>query len=152
MPLLQTKPSCPHRVESLLFSSWLAHRPSTQVIPHRYYALPPAFPPSNLCREHLYRSHTRPISCARCCKSFATEDALVLHSRDVVQCPIAEVPASLDGIDKFQERQLRSRKRTLRQTEAEKWAAVYRILFPTDDPDTIPSPCTSTPAPRLLLV
>jgi hypothetical protein len=46
------------------------------------------------------------------------------------------------GFNKDQDAQLRSRKRdpTVR-TEGDRWRKVYRILFPLDFEDSIPSPC-----------
>ena len=50
----------------------------------------------------------------------------------------------LDGFSKEQERQLRSRKKSDKNmTDAERWRETYLILFPDDDPATIPSPCES---------
>ncbi|SPO04555.1 uncharacterized protein DNG_07240 [Cephalotrichum gorgonifer] len=47
----------------------------------------------------------------------------------------------LDGFTKAQERQLKSRKKTeMNRTDEGKWREMYLILFPDDDPETIPSP------------
>jgi hypothetical protein len=61
------------------------------------------------------------------------------HARDVGLCQISE-PVVLQGFDKEQEQRLRKRKRSM-LTEAEKWKEMYKILFPYDDDDSIPSPC-----------
>lgn len=48
----------------------------------------------------------------------------------------------LEGFDKAQERKLKSKKRNAGvQTEEEKWKGVYRILFPDDAEEDMPSPC-----------
>jgi len=46
----------------------------------------------------------------------------------------------LEGFDKDQERLLKSRKKST-LTEEEKWKEMFRILFPNDEEDLIPSPC-----------
>jgi hypothetical protein len=48
---------------------------------------------------------------------------------------------ALEGFDKDQERQLKSKKKSqVYQTEDEKWKSVYRILFPEDSDTDIPTP------------
>jgi hypothetical protein len=44
------------------------------------------------------------------------------------------------SISKEQEKQLR-RRAGATQSESEKWNEVYRILFPDDDPEDMPTPC-----------
>lgn len=91
-------------------------------------------------KEHLYRRHLLPISCHRCCSTFANEPLLREHQRDPLGCEIQEqIP--LEGFDKDQERKLKSKKRSLvHQTEEEKWKCVYNILFPDDNVIDMPSP------------
>lgn len=92
-------------------------------------------------KEHLYRRHLLPIQCNRCCSTFANEPSLREHQRDPHGCEVQEqVP--LEGFDKDQERMLKSKKRSQAyQSEEDKWKSVYRILFPDDNEDTMPSPC-----------
>jgi hypothetical protein len=55
--------------------------------------------------------------------------------------------APAEGITQAQELKLRSRKRNTRKnnsspkTEFDKWIEMYKILFPNDEEDSIPSPC-----------
>ena len=53
-----------------------------------------------------------------------------------------------DGIDPIKKELLRSRKkancRATDSTEHGKWIGVYKILFPDDDPSSIPSPCKAS--------
>jgi len=50
---------------------------------------------------------------------------------------------SPEGFTPSQEKQLRSRRKAQPEmTEGEKWFNVYAILFPDDDPQEAPSPCT----------
>jgi hypothetical protein len=92
-------------------------------------------------REHLYRRHLLPIQCHRCCSTFPNEPTLRDHQRDARGCEIREqVPP--EGFDKDQERKLKSKKRSLvYQSEEDKWKGVYRILFPDDVEEAMPSPC-----------
>jgi hypothetical protein len=46
----------------------------------------------------------------------------------------------VDGISKAQEEKLRRKKKST-ETEEKLWKAMYCILFPDDDEDTITSPC-----------
>ncbi|KAF2469800.1 uncharacterized protein BDR25DRAFT_227736, partial [Lindgomyces ingoldianus] len=91
-------------------------------------------------REHLYRRHLLPIQCNRCCSTFPNEPSLREHQRDPRGCEIQEqIP--LEGFDKDQERKLKSKKRNLGfLTEEDKWKGVYRILFPDDNEENMPSP------------
>jgi hypothetical protein len=65
------------------------------------------------------------------------------HSREEIPCKIAPIDASeaTAGVSKEQEKHLRSRKRPAGQTEVDRWKDMYRILFPDDREDSIPSPC-----------
>jgi len=90
-------------------------------------------------REHLYRLHALPIRCSRCCTVFTSETLLEEHYRLPDICPINLL--DIEGSNKDQEMKLRSRKKSPAASEAEKWKATYRILFPDDEEDLIPSPC-----------
>lgn len=100
----------------------------------------PGFTTVARLKEHLYRRHLLPIQCNRCCSIFENESQLREHQRDPRGCEIQEqVP--LEGFDKAQERKLKSKKRsTVCQTEEDKWKSVYRILFPDDADEDMPSP------------
>jgi hypothetical protein len=69
------------------------------------------------------------------------------HLRQPKVCEIKEAQP-MEGFDKAQEKELRSRKRTM-LNEVEKWKATYRILFPDDDEQLQPSPCESLLVTRL---
>jgi hypothetical protein len=72
---------------------------------------------------------------------FKADALLKTHQRAEPPCPIRD-EMEIEGFDRNQERLLRSRKRaTEPMTEKEKWRAMYRILFPNDDPANTPSPC-----------
>jgi hypothetical protein len=100
----------------------------------------PGFTTVSRLKEHLYRRHLLPIQCNRCCSIFENESQLREHQRDPRGCEIQE-QMPLEGFDKAQERKLKSKKRSLgSQTEEDKWKSVYRILFPDDADDDMPSP------------
>jgi hypothetical protein len=63
-----------------------------------------------------------------------------MHSREPEPCRVSETE-EIDGYSKEQEKQLRGRKRPPKQTEVDRWFEMYHILFPHDDPKSIPSPC-----------
>lgn len=98
-------------------------------------------------KEHLYRRHMLPIHCYRCREIFTNDRLLQLHSRSKQQCAVRDDLSGeqeLQGIDAHQERLLRSRKRTDR-SEGDKWCDVFRICFPADAPDSIPTPWFELP-------
>ncbi|KAI5456709.1 hypothetical protein BGZ63DRAFT_457996 [Mariannaea sp. PMI_226] len=88
-------------------------------------------------KEHIYRCHMLPIHCPRCGMVFSSESLLKTHQRLPEGCAVQLVNFP-EGIDKEQEVLLRKRKK--KGTEEEKWFDVYRILFPDEDGDLIPSP------------
>ncbi|PSN74914.1 hypothetical protein BS50DRAFT_615700 [Corynespora cassiicola Philippines] len=91
-------------------------------------------------KEHIYRSHSLPIYCPRCYKTFKVEALFHEHQRAKDTCTMRP-KENLEGFDKEQEKRLRSRKRCPpEQNEEEKWRDMYRILFPSDDPASMPSP------------
>ncbi|KAF4448882.1 hypothetical protein F53441_7770 [Fusarium austroafricanum] len=102
----------------------------------------PGWVSAHRVKEHLYRRHMLPkFRCNRCRQGFKSAYNLNEHQRADTICPRrSEEPE--EGIDEEQERLLRVRKRKNGKSryigEAEKWAGMYKILFPHDDP--IPSP------------
>ncbi|KAK1453015.1 hypothetical protein CCUS01_02032, partial [Colletotrichum cuscutae] len=92
-------------------------------------------------KEHLYRRHERPpFQCSRCCKWFDKQSALDWHLRVDQLCEIIN-ESDLSREFKFGP-DAKSRlkvKSSLKQTEAERWKAVYRILFDVRE-DEIPTP------------
>ncbi|KAI3397829.1 hypothetical protein diail_10362 [Diaporthe ilicicola] len=118
--------------------------------PHRYKdqgkCVGPGWMTVHRLKEHLYRRHMLPIHCYRCHEVFPSDRLLQLHMRAESQCALRdEGPrGQLEGIDASQERLLRSRKRTDR-TEGDKWRDVFRICFPADMPDCMPSPWFELP-------
>lgn len=102
-------------------------------------------------KEHLYRRHMLPIHCYRCREVFPSDRLLQLHSRSEARCALrggddgaGPGEQELEGIDAAQERMLRSRRRT-DKTEEDKWRDVFRICFPADMPDLMPSPWFELP-------
>jgi hypothetical protein len=93
-----------------------------------------------LPREHLLRRHMLSrYRCTRCCEDFGNRPALHLHLRASEACLIRD-DVQEEGIDDVQERQLRSRRKEKSgKGEEERWADIFRILFP--DEDNIPCPC-----------
>jgi len=97
------------------------------------------------CREHLYRRHTLPPLCTRCCGTFKSDSELKEHSRLPIPCEIQNTDPP-EGFDKSQEKLLRSRKKGLfGDTKEDQWREMYLILFPDTLPTEIPSPCTYLP-------
>ncbi|KAJ4298221.1 hypothetical protein N0V90_006120 [Kalmusia sp. IMI 367209] len=95
-------------------------------------------------KEHLYRNHTLPLFCPRCYTLFKVETLLHDHQRATEPCEIRQ-RTIIEGFDKSQEKKLRSRKKSHHKiSEEEAWKEMYRILFPDDDPITVPSPCKVT--------
>lgn len=117
--------------------------------PHRYKdqskCVGPGWVTVHRLKEHLYRRHMLPIHCYRCREVFPSDKLLQLHSRSDARCAVRDDAAlELEGIDASQERQLRSRRRT-DKTEEDKWRDVFRICFPADDPDSVPTPWFELP-------
>ncbi|KAH8653532.1 hypothetical protein BX600DRAFT_515798 [Xylariales sp. PMI_506] len=101
----------------------------------------PGFLTSNRLKEHLFRKHSLPqYYCNRCFAVFATlpDQSIHLDSEFCIQKPPEEAP---EGLDKDQERRLRSRRNTFREsTEEDKWIEIFQILFPNVKDDNIPNP------------
>ena len=90
-----------------------------------------------LHRGHLYRHH-RIFQCPRCKKLFSSQDEMDAHFIVLQGCDLSS-EAAIEGITSNIEKHLRSRKKTYRhQTEENRWAEIYRLLFPGEN---IPSPC-----------
>ncbi|KAM0351112.1 hypothetical protein ACHAPU_002896 [Fusarium lateritium] len=89
-------------------------------------------------KEHVYRNHEAPIHCKRCFTIVKTEKQLELHLRQAVACEVINPPREMPGIDAETKERLRSRRGIQNISEEEKWANMYRILFPLAH--DIPSP------------
>lgn len=95
----------------------------------------------------MYRRHAQRPHCPRCWLAFPNEAWIDAHLRRRDElCEIKEA-GSIEGFDKNQEVLIRSRKRTT-SSEVDKWKEIYRILFPDDSDDLIPSPCEISPQLR----
>ncbi|KAF2805410.1 uncharacterized protein BDZ99DRAFT_104876 [Mytilinidion resinicola] len=93
-------------------------------------------------KEHLYRVHKRPPTCPRCFETFSTDDGLHDHARSLAACETKSQPPEsyMEGIDSRQTQMLKSKKRSFGEAEEEKWRIMYRIVFPKDTENLIPSP------------
>lgn len=91
-------------------------------------------------REHLYRNHRAPrYQCARCLHDFKTPKNLFKHQRQLESCQIVTQVPNLDLISDAQEARLKERgKHNSPRSNEEKWADIYKIIFPQED---VPSPC-----------
>jgi hypothetical protein len=87
----------------------------------------------------VYRRHALPIRCNRCQDGFPNDAEFVIHQRLPENCPLRQADP-IDGLSKAQEQELRKRKKTT-LSEEDKWKEMYRILFPDDSDEDIPSPC-----------
>ncbi|KAE9971747.1 hypothetical protein BLS_004325 [Venturia inaequalis] len=103
-------------------------------------------------KEHVYRRHTL-FTCPRCQLSFEDSETLNEHAQAAESCTIANHPPEqpIEGCNKEQERKLRCRKRQPGETDEDRWAEMYRILF--GDDVEVPGPYydfdlpTSSPSP-----
>ncbi|QDS73939.1 hypothetical protein FKW77_007919 [Venturia effusa] len=84
-------------------------------------------------KEHVYRRHTL-FTCPRCQLSFEDSETLNEHAQAAESCTIASEPPAqpIEGCNKEQERKLRCRKRQPGETDEDRWAEMYRILFGDD--------------------
>ncbi|KAJ3547800.1 hypothetical protein NM208_g1323 [Fusarium decemcellulare] len=96
-------------------------------------------PTTHRIKEHIYRNHRLPkFKCSRCCEVFTTSNQLLNHQRAPEPCGL-KIEEPQDGINEDQVQALRSRKRPRGNiSEEEKWAEMYKIIFPDDD--RVPSP------------
>ncbi|UPK96912.1 hypothetical protein LCI18_007847 [Fusarium solani-melongenae] len=88
-------------------------------------------------KEHIFRRHMlSSTQCENCLEQFETRPVLDEH----LQNPCRKKPPSGSyGINRQQEKQLRSRKMYQKSLdEEEKWRAIYKIIFPGEK--NIPSP------------
>ncbi|AEO70981.1 uncharacterized protein THITE_127193 [Thermothielavioides terrestris NRRL 8126] len=92
-------------------------------------------------KTHLYRRHQLPIQCPRCWEVFKADSALQSHLQQDPPCAMQEKGTLYEGFTKDQEKRLRSRKKTHPgMTDEDKWREIFMILFPDDDPNSVPSP------------
>ncbi|KAK4164609.1 hypothetical protein QBC43DRAFT_300104 [Cladorrhinum sp. PSN259] len=98
----------------------------------------PGWPAIHRVKEHITRVHPLPIYCRRCGDQFASDEDLDTHSQADQACEAKRFDKP-EGFSKDQERLLK-RKRKAEASDEEKWRAIYRILFPDDDENDIPSP------------
>jgi hypothetical protein len=94
---------------------------------------------TNFDREHIYRSHKAPIHCKRCFTILKTEKQLDLHLRQEPACKVLHPPREMPGIDAETKDRLKSRQGIQHNSEEERWARMYKILFPLTQ--QVPSPC-----------
>ncbi|KAH6898092.1 hypothetical protein B0T10DRAFT_555429 [Thelonectria olida] len=97
----------------------------------------PGWPSIHRLKEHIYRCHKLPIHCPRCGVEFSSQSLLRGHQRLPEGCAVQLVNLP-EGIDKEQEMLLRKKQK--KGSEEEKWMDAYRILFPDEDGDLIPTP------------
>ncbi|KAK3381147.1 hypothetical protein B0H63DRAFT_197093 [Podospora didyma] len=89
-------------------------------------------------KEHIYRNHALPTHCNRCGLVVDSDSQLRVHQRQEQGCDVRRIVDFPEGIDKEQEKLLRKKKQG--GTEEEKWLEMYRVLFPDEEGDLIPSP------------
>ncbi|KAL1887326.1 hypothetical protein Cpir12675_006590 [Ceratocystis pirilliformis] len=98
----------------------------------------PGFPTIPRLKEHLYRRHMCFV-CQRCGTQFEKPSHLANHTSENPPCEPNSVQPDLElGFGRDIEKKLRAKKRNMQ------WRDIYLILFPTDEPSTIPSPYYST--------
>lgn len=113
----------------------------------RYRSCPgPGWDTVHRLKQHIYSRHMQPIQCVRCWDSFKTTEEHEEHQRATQACQIKS-KAIADGCDRDQEKRLRSKKRSAAvKSESDKWKQVWKILFPRDADDQIPTPFYNTPS------
>ncbi|KIW06211.1 uncharacterized protein PV09_02688 [Verruconis gallopava] len=84
-------------------------------------------------KEHVYRRHML-FTCPRCLQHFEEKSLLDGHAQSDVPCTKATTPPpqDIEGCSQEQERKLRCRKRPPGETDEDRWAEMYRILFGDD--------------------
>jgi hypothetical protein len=70
---------------------------------------------------------------------FKNQEELEAHARLTISCEL-QAYNPVDGISSEVKEQLRSRKKTPGQSEADRWRDIYQLLFPGTP---VPSPCKS---------
>ncbi|KAI0386973.1 hypothetical protein F5Y04DRAFT_242709 [Hypomontagnella monticulosa] len=88
-------------------------------------------------KQHLARKHTPTFYCERCFTQFAEEASHQAHMREETGRCRWDPSARLDGISHQQHREL-SRKSKTELSEAEKWFAIWDIVFPGRPKPTSP--------------
>jgi hypothetical protein len=96
------------------------------------------WPSVHRIKEHIYRSHKAPIHCKRCFTILKTEKQLDLHLRQEPACKVLHPPREMPGIDAETKDRLKSRQGIQHNSEEERWARMYKILFPLTQ--QVPSP------------
>ncbi|OTB16406.1 hypothetical protein K445DRAFT_366364 [Daldinia sp. EC12] len=93
-------------------------------------------------KEHLYRAHRLPKHvCPRCYNSFEDGKDLAKHIRADVPCKILDVVPVLQGIDEATEAKLKVRRKNCPDmTDEQRWAEIYKILFPNANLNAMPTP------------
>jgi len=102
----------------------------------------------SLCREHVYRCHSRPkYSCPRCFQTCESQADLNAHSRSEPPCRVLNrdlIPP--DGIDEDQRVKIKSRKYNRTDGDSnpldvsERWKHMYMVCFPDVAAEKVPSP------------
>jgi hypothetical protein len=94
------------------------------------------------------------FTCPRCLQHFEEKGLLDDHAQSDFACTKATTPPpqDIEGCSQEQERKLRCRKRPPGETDEDRWAEMYRILF--GDDCEVPGPCelTSTVFDNLQLI
>ncbi|KAH6963006.1 hypothetical protein DER45DRAFT_552195 [Fusarium avenaceum] len=96
------------------------------------------WPSVHRIKEHIYRSHKAPIHCKRCFTILKTEKQLELHLRQDQACEVLRPAREMPGIDAETKDRLKSRQGIQHNSEEERWARMYKILFPLTR--QVPSP------------
>ncbi|KAK3989059.1 hypothetical protein QBC44DRAFT_370430 [Cladorrhinum sp. PSN332] len=99
----------------------------------------PGWPAIHRVKEHITRVHALPIYCRRCGDQFTSDEDLETHSRAAQACAVRTFDKP-EGFTKDQERLLKKKRKSESSDDSDKWRAMYRILFPDDDENDIPSP------------
>ncbi|KAI0838256.1 hypothetical protein F5Y06DRAFT_268942 [Hypoxylon sp. FL0890] len=109
----------------------------------------PGFPSIHRLREHLYRAHILQLRCSRCYMTFECASSFNCHSRQDPPCEVKEEQlGGVIGIDFAIEHMLRYPDKEFNDKTPEgKWRHIYTLLFPADNPGTLPSPYLDIVAP-----
>ncbi|KAF2493129.1 hypothetical protein BU16DRAFT_563306 [Lophium mytilinum] len=135
------KRSKPHKDDDDLESDRRLACPYFKHNPSKYRDITPCRGPGwtelSRLKEHIYRCHSLPPRCTRCCQIFKSESDVTAHSRLPEGCEVRDGEPP-EGIDGCQIQKLRSKKRgQFSNTREDRWSYVYSVLFPNM---AIPSP------------
>ncbi|KAK4454270.1 hypothetical protein QBC34DRAFT_155979 [Podospora aff. communis PSN243] len=98
----------------------------------------PGFSSVSRVKEHIYRKHgPPPFECPRCFRTFSERLSIQEHLRAAEPCIARTREEQPPGISKLQMETLKKREKKT-ASGPERWRAIYRILFPTEE--EIPSP------------